>query len=53
VVLTFVGVKMLLARTPWKIDTLVSPAMIAAVLTLSVVCPLLKPKTLPGSSLEA
>ena len=44
VVLTFVGVKMVLAHTAWKIDTLVSLGVIVLVLTLSVVMSLLKPK---------
>ena len=44
VVLTFVGVKMILAHTVWKIDTLVSLSVIVAILTTSVVCSLLKPK---------
>jgi tellurite resistance protein TerC len=44
VVLTFVGVKMLLAHTAWKIDTLVSLGVIVFVLALSVVMSLLKPK---------
>lgn len=43
-VLTFVGVKMLLAHTAWKIDTLVSLGVIVAILTVSVVWSLLKPK---------
>jgi tellurite resistance protein TerC len=44
VVLTFVGVKMLLAHTAWKIDTLVSLGVIVLILTTSVVCSLLKPR---------
>jgi tellurite resistance protein TerC len=44
VVLTFVGVKMILAHTAWKIDTLVSLGVIVAVLATSVVWSLLKPK---------
>ena len=44
VVLTFVGVKMILAHTAWKIDTLVSLGVIVAILTTSVVWSLLKPK---------
>ncbi len=46
VVLTFVGVKMILAHTAWKIDTLVSLGVILAILTVSVVWSLLKPKKL-------
>ena len=44
VVLTFVGLKMILAHTSWKIDTLVSLGVIVAILTTSVVWSLLKPK---------
>ena len=44
VVLTFVGVKMLLAHTAWKLDTLVSLGVIVLILTLSVVLSLLRPK---------
>lgn len=44
VVLTFVGVKMILAHTAWKIDTLVSLGVIVLILATSVVWSLLKPK---------
>jgi tellurite resistance protein TerC len=44
VVLTFVGVKMLLAHTAWKIDTLVSLGVIVLTLAVSVVMSLLRPK---------
>ena len=44
VVLTFVGVKMLLAHSPYKIDTLVSLGVIVTVLAVSVVASLLRPK---------
>ena len=44
VVLTFVGAKMLLAHTAWKIDTLVSLGVIVLILAASVVWSLLKPK---------
>ncbi len=44
VVLTFVGVKMLLAHTAYKIDTLVSLGVIVAILTTSVVVSLLRPR---------
>jgi tellurite resistance protein TerC len=44
VVLTFVGVKMILAHTAWKMDTLVSLGVIVAILTTSVVWSLVKPK---------
>ena len=57
VVLAFVGVKMLLAHSPWKIDTLVSLGVIVAILTVSVVVSLLRPKSslvkpLPASAPE-
>jgi tellurite resistance protein TerC len=44
VVLAFVGVKMILAHTAWKIDTLVSLGVIVLILTTSVVWSLVKPK---------
>ncbi len=44
VVLTFVGVKMLLGHTPYKIDTLVSLGVIVTVLAASIVVSLLRPK---------
>ena len=44
VVLTFVGAKMLLAHTAWKLDTLVSLGVIVLILALSVVLSLLRPK---------
>src|SRR5512136_2415820 len=44
VVLTFVGVKMILAHTAWKIDTLVSLGVIVLILTTSVVWSLITPK---------
>ncbi|MBS0657639.1 MAG: TerC family protein [Verrucomicrobia bacterium] len=40
VVLAFVGVKMMLAHTPWKIDTLVSLGVVALILTVSVLASL-------------
>ena len=51
VVLSFVGVKMLLSHTPWKIDTLVSLGVIVAVLVSSVLASLLWPKKIdpPGA----
>ncbi len=45
VVLAFVGVKMLLAHTPWKLDTLVSLGVIVVILTVSVIWSLASPKT--------
>jgi tellurite resistance protein TerC len=44
VVLTFVGVKMLLGHTPWKIDTLVSLGVIVTILAGSIIVSLLRPK---------
>ncbi len=44
VVLTFVGVKMLLGHTAYKIDTLVSLGVIITVLALSIIVSLLRPK---------
>ncbi|MFZ4681542.1 MAG: TerC family protein [Terrimicrobiaceae bacterium] len=44
VVLTFVGVKMLLGHTAWKIDTHISLIVIVSVLALSVVASLVWPK---------
>jgi tellurite resistance protein TerC len=44
VVLSFVGVKMLLAHTAYKIDTLVSLGVVVAILALSIVISLLRPK---------
>ncbi|GDY21056.1 membrane protein [Verrucomicrobiota bacterium] len=49
VVLTFVGVKMLLAHTAYKIDTLVSLGVIVAVLAVSVILSLLRPKSVGAS----
>ena len=46
VVLSFVGVKMLLGHTPWKIDTHVSLGVIVGVLALSIIVSLLRPKKL-------
>ena len=51
VVLTFVGVKMILAHTAWKIDTLVSLGVIVLILATSVVWSLLKPKAPKSPSL--
>ena len=45
VVLSFVGVKMLLAHTPWKIDTAVSLGVIVSVLGASMVISLMRPRT--------
>ncbi len=45
VVLAFVGLKMLLSHTRWQFDTLISLAVIVAILSISVVWSLLKPKS--------
>ena len=44
VVLTFVGLKMLLGHTSWKIDTHVSLGVIVLILAASVILSLLRPK---------
>ncbi len=44
VVLTFVGVKMLLGHTAYKIDTLVSLGVIVGVLAASIIVSLMRPK---------
>lgn len=44
VVLSFVGTKMLLAHTTWKIDTLTSLGIILGILATSIVWSLLRPK---------
>ena len=43
VVLAFVGVKMLLAHTPYRIDTLVALGVVAGVLVVTIVASLLRP----------
>ena len=53
VVLSFVGVKMILAHTAWKIDTLVSLGVIVLILTTSVVWSLVKPRKAKVESLGA
>ncbi len=44
VVLSFVGVKMLLAHTAWKIPTLLSLGVVMVILAVSIVWSLLRPK---------
>jgi len=44
-VLSFVGVKMLLAHSPWKIDTLVSLGVVVVILAAAVIASLLWPKS--------
>jgi tellurite resistance protein TerC len=44
IVLTFVGVKMCLGHTPYKIDSIISLCVIISILTLSVVASLVFPK---------
>lgn len=58
VVLTFVGIKMFLGHTAWKIDTVVSLGVIVLVLAGSVIASLLWPKaaaahTLPPPDIES
>jgi tellurite resistance protein TerC len=48
IVLSFIGVKMLLAHTAYKIDTLVSLGVVILVLLASVVLSLLRPKPVEG-----
>lgn len=43
-VLTFVGIKMLLVHTPYKIDTVLSLGVIVGILAVSVIASLMKPK---------
>ncbi len=43
-VLGFVGVKMLLSHSPWKIDTVVSLAVILGILTTSILTSLIRPR---------
>jgi tellurite resistance protein TerC len=44
-VLTFVGIKMILGHTPWKIDTLLALGVVASILTGAVVLSLWKTKS--------
>jgi len=44
IVLAFVGVKMLLAHSPYKLDTLLSLGVVVAIITASVALSILKPK---------
>jgi tellurite resistance protein TerC len=44
VVLSFVGVKMMLAHTPYKIDTLVSLAVVVGIIAASIVASMLRPR---------
>lgn len=53
VVLSFVGVKMLLAHSPWKIDTHVSLGVIVSVLAASVVASLIWPKVVEPAHLPS
>ena len=46
VVLSFVGVKMLLAHTAYKLDTLVSLGVVVLILAISIVASLLRPRKL-------
>lgn len=51
VVLAFVGVKMLLAHTAWKLDTLISLGVIMLILATSIVWSLVKPRSAkPGNA---
>ena len=44
VVLSFVGVKMMLVHTPYKIDTLVSLAVVVGIIAASIVASVLRPR---------
>jgi TerC family integral membrane protein len=44
VVLSFVGVKMMLAHSPYKIDTLVSLAVVIGIIALSIVASVVRPR---------
>src|SRR5512145_81816 len=50
VVLTFVGVKMLLGHTPYKIDTHVSLGVIVVIIAVSIIWSLLRPRQMGSSS---
>ena len=52
VVLAFVGVKMILAHTAYKIDTLVALLIVVLVLAVSVIASLLRPKVAMGAKPE-
>ena len=49
-VLTFVGVKMLLAHSAWKIPTLPSLGVIVLILAVAVVASLLRPRVPKGTA---
>jgi tellurite resistance protein TerC len=49
-VLAFIGVKMMLAHTAWKIDTLVSLLVVILILAVSVIVSILKPRHTPPPS---
>ncbi len=50
-VLTFVGIKMMLGHTPWKIDTLVALGVVASILAGAIVLSWWKTKTDPAKVL--
>jgi tellurite resistance protein TerC len=52
-VLSFVGVKMLLAHTAWKIPTLAALGVILAILAVSIIVSLLRPKKTAAALLAA
>ncbi len=51
VVLAFVGVKMLLAHTAWKIPTLPSLGVVVSILAVSVVVSLIRPKKMSPATI--
>lgn len=50
VVLSFVGIKMLLAHSAWKVDTLVSLGVIVLILAVSMIWSVLRPRKSPAFS---
>ena len=52
-VLSFVGVKMLLAHSPWKLDTLVSLGVIVGILATSVIASLALPRRITSEQSAA
>jgi tellurite resistance protein TerC len=53
VVLAFVGVKMLLGHSPYKIDTLVSLGVVVSVIAISIIASLLRPQRRAESAVGA
>jgi len=53
VVLAFVGVKMLLSHSPYKIDTLLSLAVVIGILAASIVMSVVRPRKIGSSRAPA